>query len=221
MGKLIVGAIGGNVRTGKQGLRVMTDGVLKPSQSFASPQGSSEVRVGSRLRAFRKMRNLLIDDVAQKAGVTKSFISRFERDEVQASVATLLRICEAIGVKPADIFEPPATSYVPAGQGVPISLGGRKMREFLVSGSGNEHMMALYSVIEPGGGSGAEPYALKAAADLVHVQTGQLRIVIGSEIYNLHPGDTLTFPPSIPHTWDNPSKTETCTALWIIVPPPA
>lgn len=182
---------------------------------------TGEVRVGSRLRAFRKAKGLLIDDVAQRAGVTKSFISRFERDDVQASVATLLRICDAIGVKPGEIFEPPATSYVPAGKGVPISLGGQKMREFLVSGSGNEHLMALYSVIEPGGGSGGEPYALKAAADLVHVQTGQLRIVIGSEVYLLTPGDTLTFPPSIPHTWENPSNTETCTALWVIVPPPA
>lgn len=194
-------------------------------ESIASVQPTDpeagEVRVGSRLRAFRKAKGLVIDDVAQRAGVTKSFISRFERDEVQASVATLLRICEVIGVKPGEIFEPPATSYVPAGRGVPISLGGEKMREFLVSGSGNEHLMALYSIIEPGGGSGGEPYALKAAADLVHVQTGQLRIVIGSEIYLLTPGDTLTFPPSIPHTWENPSKTETCTALWVIVPPPS
>ncbi|MBK1794427.1 helix-turn-helix transcriptional regulator [Devosia sp. WQ 349] len=182
---------------------------------------SADVRVGSRLRAFRKSKGLTIDDVAQRAGVTKSFISRFERDEVQASVATLLRVCDVIGVKPGEIFEPPATSYVPKGAGVPISLGGEKMREYLVSGASNEHLMALYSVIEPGGGSGHEPYALKAAADLVHVQTGQLRIVIGSEEYLLLPGDTLTFPPTIPHTWENPSKTETCTALWVIVPPPA
>jgi transcriptional regulator with XRE-family HTH domain len=187
-------------------------------------QGSpdaGDVRVGSRLRAFRKSKNMTIDEVAQRAGVTKSFISRFERDEVQASVATLLRVCDVIGVKPGEIFEPPATSYVPKGAGVPISLGGEKMREYLVSGANNEHMMALFSVIDPGGGSGNEPYALKAAADLVHVQTGQLRIVIGSEEYLLSPGDTLTFPPSIPHTWENPSQSETCTALWVIVPPPA
>jgi transcriptional regulator with XRE-family HTH domain len=192
----------------------------KSAEGQGTEADSGEVRVGSRLRAFRKSKGLRIDDVAQRAGVTKSFISRFERDDVQASVATLLRICDAIGVRPGEIFEPPVTSFVPAGKGSPINLGGERMREFLISGAGNEHLMALFSVIEPGGGSGSEPYALNASADLVHVQTGSLRITIGSDVYTLLPGDTLTFPPSIPHTWENPSQTETCTSLWVIVPPP-
>jgi len=177
--------------------------------------------VGSRLRALRQAKGMLIDEVAQKVGVSKSFISRFERDTVQASVATLLRICEAIGIKPGELFEPPSTRFVAAGQGAPISLGGEGMREYLICGAGNEHMMALYSVIEPGGGSGTEPYTIKAAADLVHVQSGCLEMRVAEETYLLRAGDTLTFAPSDPHTWVNPSKDEVCTALWVIVPPPA
>ncbi|WP_229779211.1 helix-turn-helix domain-containing protein [Pseudomonas matsuisoli] len=179
------------------------------------------LNVGSRLRAARLAKGLLIDDVAQRVGVSKSFISRFERDVVQASVATLLRVCDAIGIKPAELFAPPSTNFVRAGEGTPISLGGERMREYLIGGPGNEHMMALLSVIEPGGGSGPEAYTLKAASDMVHVQTGRLEICVGEETYLLQAGDTLTFPPSIPHTWRNPSEGETCTALWVIVPPPA
>ncbi|MNJ31052.1 HTH-type transcriptional regulator PuuR [compost metagenome] len=177
--------------------------------------------VGSRLRAARKAKGLMIEDVANRVGVSKSFISRFERDAVQASVATLLRVCDAIGVKPADLFTPPSTAYVPAGQGMPISLGGEKMREYLIGGAGNDHMMALYSVIEPGGGSGVEPCTLNADTDMIHIQTGQLEVRLGDDLYLLKPGDTLTFAPNIPHTWRNPSADETCTALWVIVPPPS
>lgn len=187
----------------------------------APPLSIDGFNVGSRLRAARQAKGLLIDDVAQRVGVSKSFISRFERDVVQASVATLLRVCDAIGIKPAELFSPPATAFVPADQRTPISLGGEKMREYLIGGAGNEHMMALYSVIEPGGGSGTEPYTLNADTDMVHVQTGQLEMRVGEETYLLKPGDTLTFPPSIPHTWRNPSADETCTALWVIVPPPS
>lgn len=179
------------------------------------------IQVGSRLRAARIARGLLIDDVAQRVGVSKSFISRFERDRVQASVATLLRVCDAIGIKPAELFAPPSTNLVRAGAGTPISLGGERMREYLIGGPGNEHMMALSSIIEPGGGSGTEPYTLKADSDMVHVQSGRLEICVGADTYLLGAGDTLTFPPSIPHTWRNPSDDETCVALWVIVPPPA
>jgi transcriptional regulator with XRE-family HTH domain len=185
------------------------------------PLGIEGFNVGSRLRAARQARGLLIEDVAERVGVSKSFISRFERDVVQASVATLLRVCHAIGIKPADLFSPPTTAYVPAGEGTPVSLGGEKIREYLISGAGNEHMMVMYSVIEPDGGSGSEPYTLNADTDMIHVQTGQLEMTVGDDTYLLKPGDTLTFPPRVPHIWRNPSSEETCTALWVIVPPPA
>lgn len=198
----------------------------KPSKSTSltteQPASSFDgFNVGGRLRAARQAKGLRIEEVAQRVGVSKSFISRFERDVVQASVATLLRVCDAIGIKPAQLFSPPTTAYVPAGEGTPISLGGEKMREYLIGGDGNEHMMSLYSVIEPGGGSGPEPYTLNADADMVHVMSGQLEMRVGDDTYLLKAGDTLTFPPSIPHTWQNPSPKETCTAVWVIVPPPS
>ncbi|WP_110949320.1 helix-turn-helix domain-containing protein [Pseudomonas bohemica] len=186
----------------------------------APPIGIEGFNVGSRLRAARQAKGLLIEDVAQRVGVSKSFISRFERDVVQASVATLLRVCDAIGIKPAELFSPPSTAFVPAGEGTPISLGGEKMREYLIGGAGNEHMMALYSIIEPGGGSGDETFTIKADTDMVHVQTGQMEMRVGGDVYLLKAGDTLTFPPTIAHSWRNPSEDETCTALWVIVPPP-
>jgi quercetin dioxygenase-like cupin family protein/DNA-binding Xre family transcriptional regulator len=184
----------------------------------ASPNGFN---VGARLRAFRQQRNISIDIVASKAGVSKSFLSRFERDLVQASIATLLRICDAIDVKPGVIFDPPATSFVKAGEGAPINLGGVGMRERIVGGVGNERMMALHSVIAPGGGSGPEAYAIRADLDLVHVISGELDISVGGEDYHMTSGDTLSFDPKIPHTWCNPSTSEPCVALWTIVPPPA
>lgn len=181
---------------------------------------SQSPQIGGRLRAFRRAAGLTIDDVAVKAGVTKSFVSRFERDEVQASVATLLRLCESIGVGMGTIFEPSKASYVPAGKGVPVSLGGERMQEYLINGSNSGQLMALQSLIEPGGGSGSELYRLNASVDLVHVLEGELELVVDSETYRLHKGDTLTFAPSIPHSWVNPSTNNRCIALWIIVPPP-
>ncbi|WP_062227563.1 helix-turn-helix domain-containing protein [Aureimonas frigidaquae] len=184
----------------------------------SSPNGFN---VGARLRAFRLQKRISIDTVAERAGVSKSFLSRFERDLVQASIASLLRICDALDVRPGAIFDPPATRFVKAGEGAPINLGGIGMRERIIGGVGNEHMMALHSVVAPGGGSGPEPYSLRADLDLVHVISGCLDISVGGEDYHMTSGDTLSFDPKIPHTWRNPSESEPCVTLWTIVPPPA
>lgn len=178
------------------------------------------INLGERLRAARRARGLSIEQVATGAGITKSFVSRLERDAVAASVATLVRVCNAIGIRPGSLFDGPATYLVRSGEGAPISLGGTKMSEFLISGSSNEHLMALLSVIEPGGGSGSEPYSLNAASDFVHIKRGELVVEVDSVPYHLREGDTFTFPPSLPHSWVNPSATKQTIAIWVIVPPP-
>ena len=186
--------------------------IVRPAQE--------DINLGERLRTARKARGLSIEQVAVASGITKSFLSRLERDAVAASVATLIRVCKAMGIRPGSLFDSPATNLVLAGKGTPINLGGENMNEFLVSGSSNEHLMALLSVIEPGGGSGSEPYTLNAASDLVHLKEGELIVDVDNVSYHLHAGDTLTFPPSLPHMWVNPSKTKRAVAVWVIVPPP-
>lgn len=186
--------------------------VVRPAQE--------DINLGDRLRVARKARGLSIEQVAVAAGITKSFLSRLERDAVAASVATLIRVCNAIGIRPGSLFDAPPTNIVRAGKGAPINLGGQKMSEFLISGASNEHMMALLSVIEPGGGSGSEAYTLNAASDLVHIKEGELVVEVDNISYHLLEGDTFTFPPSLPHMWVNPSSTRKTVAVWVIVPPP-
>src|SRR5882672_8891309 len=152
--------------------------------------------------------------------VCSSDLSKLETDQVSASVATLLRICDAMGVRPGTLFDPPSTNLVRNGEARPISLGGEGMVEYLISGDSNDHLMALMSVIQPGGGSGKEPYALTSAADIVHIKQGRLDVTIEGETFDMRAGDTLTFQPSKPHAWRNPSASDVTVALWVIVPPP-
>jgi transcriptional regulator with XRE-family HTH domain len=178
------------------------------------------VNLGPKLRSERTARGLSIQQVADAAGVTKSFLSKLETDRVSGSVATMLRICDAMGVRPGTLFDPPSTNLVRDGEARPISLGGEGMVEYLISGDSNEHLMALMSVIQPGGGSGKEPYALTSVVDIVHVKQGRLDVTIEGETFEMRAGDTLTFQPSKPHAWRNPSASDVTVAVWVIVPPP-
>jgi len=68
------------------------------------------VLIGNRLRSARKLRGLTLDQVAQSAGLTKGFVSRLERDDVSPSVASLVAVCETLGLRVGELFDPPQTS---------------------------------------------------------------------------------------------------------------
>ena len=65
-----------------------------------------EVNVGERLRAIRRLRRATLKTIADRAGLSESFLSQIERGRASASVASLTRIAAALGVNVADLFEP-------------------------------------------------------------------------------------------------------------------
>lgn len=59
-----------------------------------------------RLRTMRAAANLTQAQLAEKAGLDQSFISRLERAETGVSVENLISIAHALGVKVQDLLEP-------------------------------------------------------------------------------------------------------------------
>lgn len=177
------------------------------------------VLIGAKLRAARKMRSLTLDQVAQAAGLTKGFVSRLERDDVSPSVASLVAVCDILGLRVGDLFDPPVTSVLRAGEGRLINFGGHGAVERLVTPGTQTSLEVIHSVIEPGGGGGDELYALACEAECAYVLTGTVQVVLESGPELLSVGDAMTFPGNAPHTWKNPGA-ETCEVLWILAPAP-
>lgn len=182
-------------------------------------QDRPAVQIGARLRAARNQRSLTLDQVALAAGLTKGFVSRLERDDVSPSVASLVAVCEILGLRVGDLFDPPATAVLRAGEGRLINFGGHGAVERLVTPGTQAALEVIHSVIEPGGSGGEELYALACEAECAFVLSGTLEVVLESGSEMLRPGDTLTFPGNAPHTWRNPGA-ETCEVLWILAPAP-
>src|SRR6266576_6281838 len=71
----------------------------------SAPEVRSEVDVGERLRAIRSLRRATLRTIADRAGVSESFLSQVERGRASASIASLRRIAGALGVTVAELFE--------------------------------------------------------------------------------------------------------------------
>jgi len=177
------------------------------------------VLIGAKLRAARALRGLTLDQVAQAAGLTKGFVSRLERDDVSPSVASLLAVCDVLGLRVGELFDPPQTAVIRAGEGKLINFGGEGTLERVVTPGTQASLEVIHSVIEPGGNGGEELYALSCTVECVYVLSGSVEVVLEEGPEVLAAGDALTFPGTAPHTWRNPGA-EPCEVLWILTPAP-
>jgi transcriptional regulator with XRE-family HTH domain len=176
--------------------------------------------IGGRIRATRLARGLTLGQVAAAAGLTEGFVSKLERDQVSPSVASLVSVCEALGLRVGELFEPPTSAIVRAGEGAKINWGGINAREYLLSPGSQAHIEVLHSIVEPRGSGGDELYALDTEIEFVYVLKGQFDIVLGPSTHHLTVGDAMTFRGREPHTWRNPSTTDISEVLWVLSPAP-
>lgn len=183
-----------------------------------APRDTDNVRIGDQLKAARLARRKTLAEVADSAGLTKGFLSKIERDQASASVASLIRICETLGLSVGDLFNAPAGDVVRRAAYPPINFGGTGMIEYLLTPNGERRLQAILSEIEPGGGSGDEPYSLPADVEFVFVVAGRLAVTLRDEEVVLEAGDALTFAPHVPHTFRSAHEDGSTQVLWVFSP---
>ncbi len=137
-----------------------------------APASVAGVHVGARLRAARLAARKSMAEVAEDSGLTKGFVSKLERDLANVSVASLIRLCEALGISVGSLFQSSRGEVIRSGAYPPINFGGTGVREYLLTPSGEKRMQAILSDIEPGGGSGTELYTLPADVEFVFMLAG-------------------------------------------------
>ena len=188
------------------------------SASSASNGGHQPTAIGAQLRAARLAARKSMAEVAEQSGLTKGFVSKLERDLANVSVASLIRLCDALEISPGSLFQASRGEVVRRGAYPPINFGGSRMREYLLTPSGEKRVQALLSDIEPGGGSGEEAYSLPADVEFVFILAGQLHLVVAGEPVTLEEGDAYTFPASTEHTFRVLPGAGPARVLWVFSP---
>lgn len=205
----------------------MKDGEMATTPAIEAgdePAGSTARRgkqqFGAILRERRRALDLTLHDLAQKTGLTKSFLSDVERDKTSPSVASLVSLCDALDMPIGDLFSSTQSALVRAEDRQLIKFGGVGVVDHLLTPSRGTRMQAIWSEIAPGGTGGDELYSLRAEEELVLVLFGELALNIEGEEIVLGSGDAMTFDPRRPHSFRNPSTALRTTALFVITPPP-
>ena len=176
--------------------------------------------VGAKLRERRRHLNLTLQEVADRVGVTKGFLSEIERDRAVPSVATLLKLRDALSLSVATLFHSAIPQVVRQQARAQIPYGGIGMTCMLVSPENAHRVIAIHAEFKPGGRSGPEPHSLDSDEEIILIIEGTLEVTISGETHRLQAGDSITFDPRVPHLYRNPSSQRVTQTLCIIAPPP-
>jgi transcriptional regulator with XRE-family HTH domain len=182
--------------------------------------GEEEFHIGAGLRQARRSRGMTLRAVAHAAGVTESFLSQVERDVASPSIATLRRIATALGLSIGQILDQagPHGQLVRTSDRRVITYPGLAARdEFLTDGTGGR-LQVIMSVIEAGGGTGAEAYAHESDEECLIVLDGALELWVGDEQYRLEAGDAIRYSSRVPHRNQNPGPGQ-ARVLFVLTPP--
>ena len=189
-----------------------------PSAGGSMP---NEPDLGMTIRRLREERNLSLKELANRSDLTPSFLSQVERNLTNPSVASLRRVAQAFNVPLTALFQGPMTPedhVVRRNERRQLIHPRRQWRDYLLTPNLKGKLQVILSVIEPGGGSGDEPYAHDSDEECVVVLRGRLEFWVGPDWYLLEEGDSIVFESRILHRNCNPGPDQ-AEVLWITTPP--
>lgn len=179
-----------------------------------------DLELGARLRSLRTGRTLTLRELARGAEVTESFLSQVERGVTTPSIATLRRIARALGLSIADLFveTEPAGLVVRVAERRRIAYPGlAAVDEFLTHGRGGK-LQVILSTVQPGGGTGEEPYTHDSDEEVLILLEGELDLWVGDEHFHLEEGDAVTHSSRVPH-YNTNNGSKPARILFCITPP--
>jgi len=186
----------------------------------SAPESAAEIDVGERLREIRTARRCTLREVAERAGLSESFLSQVERGRASASIESLRKIADGLGVTMADLFQPSGLSQprVLRRDERPALAFGILGRKMLLTPRPLHHLEVFVGEIDPGGSTGAEPYAHGDSEELLVVIRGAVRLELGDGAYDLETGDSIGYWSSTPHRLSNTGD-DVAEVMWVISPP--
>ena len=183
--------------------------------------------LGERIRDERRIRKLTLEELSQKTGLSKSFLSQVERGLAQPSVSSLKKIAQQFGISVVNLFSnesmlsPPTlknhspveggkNNHFSSGEEVKIvrkarrktlSLPGSRVSYDLITPDMNRHIEMLYLRLSAGESSGNEPIIDPPGEKCCLILKGALQYRVGEDTYELKEGDSIYHPAHFPHGW--------------------
>jgi len=168
------------------------------------------LQLGNRLSSLRKRKNMTLDDLSAKSGVSKSILSQIERDLSNPTVTTISRIADALGERLSDFFskiEVEEENSIESSKETPSIKSKDGLCELSILGAGETVNWLQWYILEmkPKGILNSGSHGPKTFENLTVID-GQIEVTCGESKEKLSKGDTFRFQSNKNHLIKNISK---------------
>jgi len=177
------------------------------------------MKIGERIRNLRQLSNLTQEELAERAGLTKGFISQVERDLTSISLDSLIQILEALDEDISEFFrDSTGEEKIVYREDDRVAIEKEKIQRFelLVPGSTNRRLEPILLTLRKGQVTPKErPHE---GEEFGYVLRGRVTLRFGKEVLKLKTGECFYLSAEKEHWLQNTSSKEAI-ILWISSPP--
>ena len=169
-----------------------------------------ENRLGKKIVTLRTAHHLSAQDLADRCGCEPSIIEDLESGKAPASLAPLIKITRALGVRLGTLMDDDedfGPAYISTEQMTEVERvkslqtanDGNDLSYFsLAAGRPSRHMDPFIITVDPKGEADHELVGHEGEEWLYGME-GCIEIEYGKELYILHPGESIYYDSIVPH----------------------
>ena len=175
-------------------------------------------QVGTKLRDLRKQNGLTQQELADRAELTKGFISQLEQGQVTPSLVTLFDLIECLGTTPSDFFKPTGAEKVVFGDRdyfEKVDEAGNSTVWVVPSAQSNQ-MEPVLVTIRPH--SALPPDDPHKGEEFGYVLSGRIALYRQETRFDVKAGESFYYEADRPHRIENPGS-RPAKVLWVSTPP--
>ena len=176
-------------------------------------------RIGEKIKDLRNRNGLTQQELADRAELTKGYISQLERGQVAPSVVTLLDLIECLGTTPSEFFRETEEEHVVYSEEDVLPRRSMK-RETVSSGSFPMHSrirwnLFLWCCSRKEALAEDKPHE---GEEFGYVISGHIQLRLGDNVYMVKAGESFYFSANKKHSIANTGAIR-AKLIWVSTPP--
>ena len=166
----------------------------------------NEESVGKNIKTIRKQKNITLQELADRTGLTKSYLSKIERSKKAPPYATVNRVAMALEVEVAYLISENLSDF----SDIRVSFAKKNKGKIVETlGSSYGYKYEALGFTKPG--KNMQPFIVKAAfneksifqhegEEFIYVLEGKYLFIYDGKEYIMEPGDSVYFDSGVPHS---------------------
>ncbi len=173
--------------------------------------------IGSKLKELRVLKGLTQEELADRAEISKGFISQLERNLTSPSIATLIDILQCLGTSLSEFFYEMPDEQIVFGKADYFEKYDPELKnniKWIIPNAQKNRMEPILLTLEAGGGT--YPDTPHEGEEFGYVLSGAVTIHIGSKTYKAKKGESFYYVCDKQHYVTSKAG---ATLIWISSPP--